>query len=151
MPRPELQESSADQVTHGCMRARVFDSSGQFLIGERPIRKAGPGEAVVKVRLTTIGGTDIHLLRGEYTVKPGLTVNHEAVGIIRQLGADVTGYTIGQRVLVSAITPRDQSEPCLAGHTSQCGGPLGGWRPGNAVDGVQAEYFRVPFAHRAEF
>jgi threonine dehydrogenase-like Zn-dependent dehydrogenase len=58
----------------------------------------------------------------------------------------VTGYEVGQRVLMGAITPCGQCEPCLAGHTSQCGGPLGGWRFGNTIDGVQAEFVRVPFA-----
>jgi threonine dehydrogenase-like Zn-dependent dehydrogenase len=100
----------------------------------------------VKVRLTAICGTDIHIIRGEYPVKPGLTIGHEAVGVIHELGPGVTGYEVGQRVLVGAITPCGQCEPCLGGHASQCGGPLGGWRLGNTVDGVQAEYFRVPFA-----
>ena len=118
----------------------------QFQLEEKPIPKAGPGDAIVKVRLTTICGTDIHIIRGEYPVKSGLTIGHEAVGTIHELGAGVTGYQVGQRVLVGAITPCGQCEPCLGGHTSQCGGPLGGWRLGNTIDGVQAEYFRVPFA-----
>src|SRR5205823_6709263 len=71
---------------------------------------------------------------------------HEAVGVIHELGNGVTGYEVGQRVLMGAITPCGQCEPCLSGHLSQCGGALGGWRLGNTIDGVQAEYVRVPFA-----
>src|SRR5689334_9389852 len=134
------------QLPRGFMKANVFRGPGQFGLEEKPIPTAGPGEAVIQVRLTTICGTDIHIVRGEYPVKTGLTVGHEAVGIIHELGAGVTGYELGQRVLVGAITPCGQCEPCLAGNTSQCQGALGGWRLGNTVDGAQAEYMRVPFA-----
>ena len=68
------------------------------------------------------------------------------MGVIHELGPGVTGYEIGQRVLVGAITPCGQCEPCLSGQLSQCGGALGGWRFGNTIDGVQAEYVKVPFA-----
>jgi len=146
MPLLAVEKSSTERATRGVMNALSFRSPGQFQLEEKPVPKAGPGEAVVKVRLTTICGTDIHIIRGEYPVKPGLTIGHEAVGIIHELGPGVTGYYLGQRVLVGAITPCGQCEPCLGGHTSQCGGPLGGWRLGNTIDGVQAEYFRVPFA-----
>ena len=146
MPLLELEERKMDRLPSGTMKANVFRSPGKFGLEEKSIPKAGPGEAIVKVRLTTICGTDIHIIRGEYPVPSGLTIGHEAVGIIHELGPGVTAYELGQRVLVGAITPCGQCEPCLAGHRSQCGGPLGGWRLGNTMDGVQAEYFRVPFA-----
>lgn len=128
------------------MKANVFRGKDRFGLEEKLIPRAGYGEAVVKVRLTTVCGTDIHIVRGEYPVAPGLTIGHEAVGTIHELGPGITGYEVGQRVLVGAITPCGQCEPCLSGHLSQCGGPLGGWRFGNTIDGVQAEYVRVPFA-----
>lgn len=128
------------------MKANVFRAPGEFGLEEKPIPRAGYGEAVIKVCLTTICGTDIHIIRGEYPVEQGLVIGHEAVGIIHELGPGVTGYEVGQRVLVGAITPCGQCEPCLAGHQSQCGGPLGGWRLGNTINGVQAEYFLAPFA-----
>jgi alcohol dehydrogenase len=146
MPIAEAEKSEVERVRDGAMKAVVFHEPGQFQLEEKPIPEAGPGEAVIKVRLTTICGTDIHILRGEYPVKPGLTIGHEAVGIVHELGPGVTGYSVGQRVLVGAITPCGQCEPCLGGHTSQCGGALGGWRLGNSIDGVQAEYVRIPFA-----
>lgn len=128
------------------MKANVFQSPGRFGIETKPVPKAGAGEAVIRVRLTTICGTDIHIVRGEYPVAPGLTIGHEAVGLIHELGSGVTGYEVGQRVLVGAITPCGQCEQCLSGHTSQCMTALGGWRLGNTIDGVQAEYARIPFA-----
>jgi alcohol dehydrogenase len=134
------------QLTRGMMKANVFRGPGKFGLEEKPIPTAGPGEAVVEVRLTTICGTDIHIVRGEYPVQPGLTIGHEAVGVIHELGAGVTGYEVGQRVLVGAITPCGQCEQCLAGDASQCQGALGGWRLGNTMDGTQAEYVRIPFA-----
>ena len=134
------------QLTRGMMKANVFRGPEKFGLEEKPIPTAGAGEAIIEVRLTTICGTDIHIIRGEYPVPAGLTIGHEAVGVIHELGAGVTGYEIGQRVLVGAITPCGQCEPCLAGDTSQCQGALGGWRLGNTIDGAQAEYVRIPFA-----
>jgi alcohol dehydrogenase len=141
-----LLEQQKTRVHKGLMKANVFQAPGRFGLEEKPIPRAGPSEAVIEVCMTTICGTDIHIVRGEYPVAPGLTIGHEAVGIIHELGSSVTGYEIGQRVLTGAITPCGQCDPCLAGHTSQCGGALGGWRLGNTIDGAQAEYVRIPFA-----
>lgn len=146
MPVLPLEKQNKTSFAAPVMKANIFRAPGQFGLEEKPIPKAGFGEAIIKVCLTTICGTDIHIVRGEYPVQPGLTIGHEAVGVIHEIGAGVTGYEVGQRVLVGAITPCGQCEPCLGGHQSQCGGPLGGWRLGNTMDGVQAEYFRVPFA-----
>ncbi|NPC73048.1 alcohol dehydrogenase catalytic domain-containing protein [Corallococcus exiguus] len=133
------------------MQATVFQGTQKLGVEEVERPKAGAGEAIVKVTLTTICGTDVHILRGEYPVKPGLTVGHEMVGVIDELGPGVTGYQVGQRVLVGAITPCGQCRGCLSGHASQCGHgqgleAAGGWRLGNTMNGVQAEYVRVPFA-----
>jgi threonine dehydrogenase-like Zn-dependent dehydrogenase len=105
----------------------------------------------LRVTLTTICGTDLHILRGEYPVEQGLTIGHEAVGVIHELGDGVTGFRLGERVLVGAITPCGQCRACLSGHWSQCGHgagyeALGGWRFGNTIDGAQADYLRVPWA-----
>ena len=129
------------------MNAAVFTGPGRIVLGRKPIPRAGPGEAVVKVTLTTICGTDVHILKGEYPVRDGLTIGHEPVGTIAELGAGVTGYRIGQRVVAGAITPCGQCHTCLDGHRSQCGGrAMGGWRFGNTIDGCQADYVLVPFA-----
>jgi alcohol dehydrogenase len=141
-----VQQNEHIATAPGFMKANVFHGPGHFTLEEKPIPIPGYGEAVIRVRLTTICGTDIHIIKGEYPVKSGLTIGHEAVGTIHELGPGVTGYEVGQRVLVGAITPCGQCEPCLAGHTSQCGGALGGWRLGNTIDGTQAEYVLIPYA-----
>jgi alcohol dehydrogenase len=146
MALTETQWQNHGISTSVIMKALVFRGAGHFGLEEKPIPRAGYGEAIVKTRLTTICGTDIHIVHGKYPVKPGLTIGHEAVGVIHELGPGVTGYKVGDRVLVGAITPCGQCEACLSGRLAQCGGPLGGWRLGNTLDGVQAEYFRVPFA-----
>src|SRR5512145_2081015 len=133
------------------MRATVFHGVNDIRVEEVEKPRAGVGEAVIRVTLTTICGTDLHILRGEYPVRPGLVVGHEPVGVIEELGPGVTGYAIGERVLVGAITPCGQCRACLSGHLSQCGQgegyeALGGWRFGNTINGAQAEYLLVPSA-----
>jgi threonine dehydrogenase-like Zn-dependent dehydrogenase len=133
------------------MRATVFHGVNQISVDEVERPRAGVGEAVIRVTLTTICGTDLHIVRGEYPVKPGLIIGHEPVGVIAELGPGVTGYEVGDRVLVGAITPCGQCRGCLSGHLSQCGHgggyeALGGWRFGNTINGAQAEYLLVPHA-----
>jgi len=128
------------------MKALVFQGVNNIALKDVAIPKPGPGEAVVRVTLTTICGTDLHIVRGEYPVKQGLIIGHEPVGVIHELGIGVTGYEVGDRVLVGAITPCGQCNDCLRGNLSQCGGPIGGWRFGNTINGAQAEYVLVPFA-----
>ena len=133
------------------MRAAVFHGPGDIRVQDVPRPRPGPGEAVIRVTLTTICGTDVHILKGEYPVAPGLIIGHEPVGVIEELGAGVTGYEIGDRVLVGAITPCGQCNACLTGKLSQCGHgagyeAIGGWRFGNTINGAQAEYLLVPSA-----
>jgi threonine dehydrogenase-like Zn-dependent dehydrogenase len=133
------------------MKANVFRGPNKIGIEEVPRPSAGVGEAVIRITLTTICGTDLHILRGEYPVKPGLVIGHEPVGIIEELGEGLSGYTIGDRVLVGAITPCGQCRACLSAQWAQCGHgegvkASGGWRFGNTIDGVQAEYLLVPNA-----
>jgi alcohol dehydrogenase len=79
-------------------------------------------------------------------VRPGLILGHEPVGVIETLGEGLEEYTVGQRVIVGAITPCGQCFYCLNGAHSQCHGPLGGWRFGNTINGAWAEYLLVPDA-----
>src|ERR1700690_2962804 len=115
------------------MRANVFHGPNTIRVEEVARPHAGAGEAIIRITLTTICGTDLHILRGEYPVKSGLVIGHEPVGVIEELGGGVTGYEIGDRVLVGAITPCGQCLGCLSGHLSQCGHgggyeAIGGWR-----------------------
>jgi alcohol dehydrogenase len=129
------------------MKAAIFAEPGRIVLAEKPIPKVGPRDALLRVTTTTICGTDVHILKGEYPVARGLTVGHEPVGVIEELGSAVTGYGIGQRVIAGAITPCGQCHACLAGNQAQCGGkPMGGWRLGNTIDGCQAECVLIPDA-----
>lgn len=135
------------------MKAAIFVEPGRIVLGEKPIPDVGPLDALIRVTTTTICGTDVHILKGEYPVASGLTIGHEPVGIIEKLGSAVEGYTEGQRVIAGAITPSGTSYASLCGFHSQCGGAhghgwktIGGWRFGNTIDGAQAEYLLVPDA-----
>jgi alcohol dehydrogenase len=133
------------------MKATVFHAPGDIRVEEIERPRPGPGEALIRVTLTTICGTDVHIVKGEYPVRSGLVIGHEPVGVIEELGAGITGYGPGERVLVGAITPCGQCHACLSGHLSQCGHgsgyeAIGGWRFGNTIDGAQAEYLLVPNA-----
>lgn len=129
------------------MKAVVFRGKGQIGVEEVPKPVPGPGEAVIKITATTICGTDVHIVRGEYPVKPGLVLGHEPVGVIEELGMGLDKYyRVGERVIAGAITPCGQCFYCLNGSHSQCGGPLGGWRFGNTINGAWAEYLLVPDA-----
>jgi threonine dehydrogenase-like Zn-dependent dehydrogenase len=133
------------------MKATVFHGPNRIAIEEVLRPRAGVGEAVVRITLTTICGTDLHILRGEYAVKSGLVIGHEPVGVIAELGDGVTGYQIGDRVLIGAITPCGQCRACLSAQWAQCGHgegmeAIGGWRFGNTINGAQAEYLLVPNA-----
>ena len=129
------------------MKAAVFVKPGRIVLDEKPVPTVGPGDALIRITTTTICGTDIHILKGEYPVKPGLIIGHEPVGVIEEICEGVTGYEVGQRVIVGAITPCGQCYHCLDGHQAQCGGkPIGGWRFGNSIDGCQSEFLLVPNA-----
>ncbi|MCG5243884.1 NAD(P)-dependent alcohol dehydrogenase [Azospirillum doebereinerae] len=135
------------------MKAAIFVEPGRIVLDDKPIPEVGPLDALVRVTTTTICGTDIHILKGEYPVHRGLTVGHEPVGIIEKLGSAVVGYEEGQRVIAGAITPSGHSHASLAGCHAQdgCGTrhgwkPVGGWKFGNTIDGCQAEYVLVPDA-----
>src|SRR3984957_16310974 len=129
------------------MKALTFVNPGRIALVEKPTPVPSYGEALMKITTTTICGTDIHILKGEYPVKPGLTIGHEPVGMIAALGPGVTGYKVGQRVIAGAITPCGHCHSCLENHKSQCGGKaMGGWKFGNTIDGAQAEYLIVPDA-----
>lgn len=135
------------------MKAAIFVAPGRIELTDKPIPAVGPNDALIRTTTTTICGTDVHILKGEYPVQPGLTIGHEPVGVIEKLGANVQGYSEGQRVIAGAICPSFTSYGCQDGVPAQDGGshshgykPMGGWRFGNTIDGAQAEYLLVPDA-----
>lgn len=135
------------------MKALVFLGKDRIELIDKPIPDIGPNDALMRITTTTICGTDVHILKGEYPVAGRLTIGHEPVGIIEKLGSEVQGFKEGQRVIAGAITPSGFSNACQCGQSSQDGQmsahgfkPAGGWRFGNTIDGCQAEYVRVPDA-----
>lgn len=135
------------------MKAAIFVEPGRIVLDDKPVPDVGPLDALIRVTTTTICGTDVHILKGEYPVARGLTIGHEPVGVIEKLGSAVQGYREGQRVVAGAITPSGWSNACLCGACSQDGAgtahgwkAIGGWKFGNTIDGCQAEYVLVPDA-----
>jgi alcohol dehydrogenase len=135
------------------MKAAIFVEPGRIVLESKPVPDVGPLDALVRITTTTICGTDVHILKGEYPVRKGLTIGHEPVGIIEKLGSAVSDYQEGQRVIIGAITPSGHSYACLCGQPSQDGAgtrhgfkAMGGWKFGNTIDGCQAEFVLVPDA-----
>lgn len=135
------------------MKAAIFVEPGRIVLDEKPIPDIGPLDALIRITTTTICGTDVHILKGEYPVEKGLTIGHEPVGVIEKLGSAVKGFSEGQRVIAGAITPSGYSNACQCGRCAQDGPgtrhgwkPMGGWKFGNTIDGCQAEYVLVPDA-----
>jgi alcohol dehydrogenase len=105
-----------------------------------------PTDAIVKIDSSTICGTDLHILKGDVPeVRPGTILGHEAVGTVVETGGAVTTLAVGDRVLVSCITSCGRCRFCKEGRYGLCTGG-GGWIFGHLIDGLQAEYARVPFA-----
>ena len=128
------------------MKALVYHGPGKKSWEEKPkptIIEAT--DAVVKIYKTTICGTDLHILKGDVPeVTDGRILGHEGVGIIEEVGAAVTNFKKGDRVLISCISSCGKCEYCKKGMYSHC--EKGGWILGHLIDGTQAEYVRTPFA-----
>ncbi len=135
------------------MSAAIFVEPGRIVLEDKRVPDVGSLDALIRITTTTICGTDVHILKGEYPVARGLTIGHEPVGIIEKLGSAVMGFSEGQRVIAGAITPSGHSNACQCGQASQDGHgsphgwkAMGGWKFGNTIDGAQAEYLLVPDA-----
>jgi threonine dehydrogenase-like Zn-dependent dehydrogenase len=128
------------------MSAFVINKVGETAVVQKPIPRPGPEEAVVRTTAALICTSDVHTVKGALPVEPGRTLGHESVGVVHELGSGVSGFAVGQRVAVNAVTPCYRCSYCQRGFTSQCGGPLGGYRYTAQIDGNMAEYFIVPAA-----
>lgn len=128
------------------MKALVYLGPGSKRIEERPKPEIkAPGDTIVKISKTTICGTDLHILKGDVaTCVPGRILGHEGTGVIDSVGAGVTAFRPGDRVLISCISSCGKCEYCRRGMYSHC--TTGGWILGNEIDGTQAEYVRIPHA-----
>lgn len=128
------------------MQALVYNGPGRKNVEDRPkpVIQAAT-DAVVRITKTTICGTDLHILKGDVaTCLPGTILGHEGVGVVDAVGAGVSTFKPGDKVLISCITACGRCEFCRKGMYSHC--TTGGWILGNRIDGTQAEYVRIPHA-----
>jgi alcohol dehydrogenase len=128
------------------MKALVYRGPGNKALENRSKPEIqAPDDAVIKIVKTTICGTDLHILKGDVpTCAPGRILGHEGIGIVDSTGPGVTLFKPGDRVLISCITSCGKCDYCRRGMYSHCA--TGGWILGNAIDGTQAEYVRIPHA-----
>ncbi|HEY1877950.1 MAG TPA: zinc-dependent alcohol dehydrogenase family protein [Rhizomicrobium sp.] len=128
------------------MKALVYHGPGLKALEDRPKPVIhAPGDAVVKITKTTICGTDLHILKGDVpSCAPGRILGHEGVGIVDEVGPACTRFKPGDHVLISCISSCGKCDYCRRGMYSHC--TSGGWILGNAIDGTQAEYVRIPHA-----
>jgi alcohol dehydrogenase len=134
------------------MKALVYHGPGQrgWDTVEDP-KIVDPTDAIVRIDTTTICGTDLHILKGDVPeTLPGTILGHEAVGTVQEVGASVSTVTPGDRVLMSCISACGRCSYCKQGHYGLCVGG-GGWIFGHTINGVQAEWARVPFADNSVY
>jgi alcohol dehydrogenase len=129
------------------MKALVYHGPGERAWEDVPDPQIQePTDVIVRIDAATICGTDLHILKGDVPeVQPGTILGHEAVGTIVEIGSAVSTLEPGDRVLVSCITSCGRCRFCKEGRYGLCTGG-GGWIFGHLIDGLQAEFARVPFA-----
>ncbi|MFF1607542.1 zinc-dependent alcohol dehydrogenase family protein [Amycolatopsis sp. NPDC058278] len=134
------------------MKALVYDGPGRRSWTDHADPKiTAPTDAVVRIDAVTICGTDLHILKGDVpTVDRGRILGHEAVGTVVETGSAVSTVKAGDRVLVSCISACGRCEYCRVAAYGQCLGG-GGWILGHRIDGVQAEFARIPFADTSTY
>jgi threonine dehydrogenase-like Zn-dependent dehydrogenase len=125
------------------VKAFVMKSLDHVGFSEKPIPRPGPGDAIIKTVKALICTSDVHTVHGAIGPRENLTLGHEAVGLVHEVGSEVRLFKPGDRVLIGAITPDWGDIASQNGHPSQSGAALGGWKFANAKDGVFAEYFHV--------
>ena len=132
------------------MKAYTYINKGEFALVDKPKPTIiEPTDAIVRVTLGSICTSDLHIKHGSVPrAVPGITVGHEMVGIVEQLGADVKGVSVGDRVTVNVETFCGECFYCKHGYVNNCTSPHGGWALGCRIDGGQTEYVRVPLAEQ---
>lgn len=132
------------------MKAYTYINKGEFALIDKPKPTIiEPTDAIVRVTLGSICSSDLHIKHGSVPrAVPGITVGHEMVGIVEQLGADVKGVSVGDRVTVNVETFCGECFYCKHGYVNNCTSPHGGWALGCRIDGGQTEYVRVPLAEQ---
>jgi isopropanol dehydrogenase (NADP+) len=137
------ERDPTEQVARSTMQAFVMQGLDKVGFTDKSIPKAGPTDAIIKTTKALICTSDTHTVHGAIGPRDNLTLGHEAVGIVHEVGSEVKNFKPGERVVVGAITPDWFDEASQMGHPSQSNQPLGGWKFANIKDGVFAEYFHV--------
>lgn len=130
------------------MKAYTYIEKGRFeLVDKSKPQIIDPKDAIVRVTLSSICSSDLHIKHGTVPrAVPGITVGHEMVGIVEQVGPEVSTVSPGDRVTVNVETYCGECFFCRRGYVNNCSDPHGGWALGCRIDGGQTEYVRVPFA-----
>ena len=130
------------------MLAYTYTEHGKFELQDKPKPVLlHDRDAIVRVTLSSICTSDLHIKHGSVPrAVPGITVGHEMVGVVEEVGAAVTNVKTGDRVTVNVETFCGECFFCQNGWVNNCTDPNGGWALGCRIDGGQAEYVRVPYA-----
>ena len=130
------------------MKAYTYIEKGRFALTDKPrpvILELT--DAIVRVTLGSICTSDLHIKHGSVPrAVPGITVGHEMVGVVEEIGSEVKGISVGDRVAVNVETFCGECFFCRHGYVNNCTSPHGGWALGCRIDGGQTEYVRVPLA-----
>src|SRR5271170_791907 len=140
------RQTRARDATAATMKAFVYRGPGKKALEEHAKPEiTAPTDAIIKIVKTTICGTDLHILKGDVpSCQPGRILGHEGIGIVDKIGAAVTAFKPGDRVLISCISACGKCTYCRKLMYSHC--TTGGWILGNSIDGTQAEFVRTPYA-----
>ena len=132
------------------MKAYTYINKGEFALIDKPKPTIiEPTDAIVRVTLGSLCSSDLHIKHGSVPrAVPGITVGHEMVGIVEELGSEVKGVSVGDRVTVNVETFCGECFYCKHGYVNNCTSPHGGWALGCRIDGGQTEYVRVPLAEQ---
>ena len=132
------------------MLAYTYIEKGKFALVEKPKPKLqAPTDAIVRVTMSSICSSDLHIKHGSVPrAVPGITVGHEMVGVVEEIGKKVTKVKPGDRVTVNVETFCGECYYCRHGYVNNCTNPDGGWALGCRIDGGQTEYVRVPLANQ---
>ena len=132
------------------MKAYTYINKGEFALVDKPKPTIiEPTDAIVRITLGSICSSDLHIKHGSVPrAVPGITVGHEMVGIVEELGSEVKGVSVGDRVTVNVETFCGECFYCKHGYVNNCTSPHGGWALGCRIDGGQTEYVRVPLAEQ---
>ena len=132
------------------MLAYTYIEKGKFALVEKPKPTLiEPTDAIVRVTMSSICTSDLHIKHGSVPrAVSGITVGHEMVGVVEEVGSEVTNVKTGDKVTVNVETFCGECFFCQNGYVNNCTDPNGGWALGCRIDGGQAEYLRVPLANQ---